>query len=220
MPAVAKVLSPRSSFGSTFWSILVHGTILGAITLAVTLEPATPPAPKEEFLDLGYQTFDQPPEPVQKEQKIARAPSTEVAVKQKVAPDLNSQELQDDKSTIAGTQGAAQPTAAGAEGTGTAASTPYYKIKPKYPRAALLAGIEGWVLMQIDITEIGEVENIRVIDGEQRNTFQSEARRAVSQWKYRPFLDASGKSYRKVDHQVRVDFKLSESDSASSSASL
>ena len=44
------------------------------------------------------------------------------------------------------------------------------------------------VLLTIDINEQGEVENIRVVDGEQRETFQGEARHAVSQWKYKPTL--------------------------------
>jgi protein TonB len=64
--------------------------------------------------------------------------------------------------------------------------------------------------MKIDINEKGEVENVRVVDGDKRNLFQDEARRAVEKWKYRPFLGADSKPLRKADHQVRVDFKLSE----------
>jgi hypothetical protein len=35
----------------------------------------------------------------------------------------------------------------------------------------------------------------------------------VQQWKYRPFVDESGRPTRKVAHQVRLDFKLEEADS-------
>jgi len=121
------------------------------------------------------------------------------------------QELHDDSSTVAGTQAAVKPVAApSSEGTGDAVDTPYYKIKPKYPRAALAAGVEGFILLKIDINEQGEVENVRVVGGEQRNMFQDEARRAVEKWKYKPFVDANGKVVKKLDHQVRVDFKLQD----------
>ena len=55
----------------------------------------------------------------------------------------------------------------------------YYKIKPKYPKAALVAGEEGWVMLKVDVTESGEVENVRMVDGNKRNLSQEEARRAV-----------------------------------------
>ncbi|WP_371917836.1 TonB family protein, partial [Pseudomonas sp. FW305-20] len=82
---------------------------------------------------------------------------------------------------MAGAQKAsAQPVAStGATGAGSAVATPYYKIKPKYPRAALASGVEGWVTMKIDINEKGEVENVRVTGGEQRSMFEVEARRSV-----------------------------------------
>ena len=108
----------------------------------------------------------------------------------------------------------------GSNSNGTSATTPYYKIKPKYPKAALVSGTEGWVLLEIDILENGDVDNIRVVGGEQRNLFQSEAKRAVAQWKYRPFMNESGQAYKKVDHQVRVDFKLEEAAAEGDKAKL
>ena len=124
--------------------------------------------------------------------------------------------MQDESSDVVGTQKAA-PAAPVATGTTVGApqsDVPYYKIKPKYPKAALVSGTEGWVMMQVDVTETGEVENIKVVDGEQRNMFQSEAKRAVSQWKYRPFTANDGKPVKKTGHLVRVDFKLSDAKSA------
>lgn len=196
------VFSPKATGGMMVWSLAVHGLVAGSVVAYMNWTP--PPAPvEEEYVDLAYETFDEPP-----------APAPPPPPPDKAAP----HELQDEKSEVVGTEKKKEEK----NDTGDAqkqvqqAYTPYYKIKPKYPRAALMSGVEGWVLMEIDVTETGEVENIRVLDGEQRNMFQSEARRAVAQWKYRPFVDKDGKPIRKVDHQVRVDFKLEEaSDSAS-----
>ena len=76
-----------------------------------------------------------------------------------------------------------------------------------------MSGEEGWVLFSVDVTETGAVENLRLVDGEKKDVFQLEARRAVSKWKYRPFLDNSGQPVRKRDHLVKVEFKLEESGS-------
>jgi TonB family protein len=74
----------------------------------------------------------------------------------------------------------------------------------------LVAGIEGWVALMIDVAEDGGVQNVRVTGGEQKSMFQDEARRSVEKWKYKPFLDSSGRPVKKANHEVRVDFKLSE----------
>jgi protein TonB len=139
-------------------------------------------------------------------------------VEPKVKTDASARELQDEKSDVTGTSQASvvKPMQVGSEGQGDANATPFYKIKPKYPRPALIAGSEGWILMKIDVNEKGEVENVRIVGGEKRNLFQDEARRAVEQWKYRPFLDANGHAIRKADHQVRVDFKLNDTLAANS----
>lgn len=191
---ILQQLSPKSSFGSLLTSVLIHlsvaGTVVGILHIGRTVE-----APPENYVDLGYEELDAPPIP----EKI-------------VKPVLDTpHELQDAKSEVVGTQKEAPPAPAeGEKSAGTTTTTPFYKIKPKYPREALVSGTEGWVLLEIDITEAGEVENVRVIDGEQKNLFQAEARRAVSQWKYRPFTDATGNPVKKIDHQVRVDFLLKD----------
>jgi len=214
MESMKKFFSPRTTHGPVVLSILLHvlisGTILGALNLDVfgKSEPVA-----EDYIDLGYEMFDQPPAPAEEVRSVKRSEPTAQPVQDK-APDNTPKELQDEKSDVAGTQKAAKEEASpGSTNTGTAATTPYYRIKPKYPRAALISGTEGWVMMEIDINEQGEVENVRVVDGEQRNMFQNEAKRAVALWKYRPFVDASGKPLRKQDYQVRVDFKLNETES-------
>lgn len=207
-----KMLSPKTLRGAMIWSAALHLVVSGGVIVSryVSQEAKEPEA---NYVDLGYEVFDAPPVPVEEEQKVRKSlaevtPESEPESKEPVA-----RELQDASSDIQGTQKEQKVSAAGSSGDGTAASTPYYKIKPKYPRAALISGEEGWVLMSVDITENGEVENVRVIDGERKDVFQSEARRAVTKWKYRPFVDASGKPFKKRDHQVRVEFKMEDAES-------
>lgn len=200
MAAVMNFVSPKSAVGSMLYSLGVHGLLIATVMAALNIN-FSPSLPVEEYVDMSYETFDAPPE--------------------KALPKIietRSEELQDEKSEVAGTQEKKEETSH----TGTQVqntpqpTTPYYKIKPKYPKAALISGTEGWVMLEIDVNEKGEVENVRVVDGEQKNMFQTEARRAVEQWKYRPFMDREGKPMRKADHQVRVDFKLTDEDETGS----
>lgn len=209
-----KNLSPRSLPGA----VLVAGAIHGVLYLAVVLVLGTGflDSSNEAMIDaeVGYEILDAPPVPTEKVAKVVhqKIPEPE-APKERADP--TARELQDEKSDVTGTSQAsvARPSQVGSEGQGDANATPFYKIKPKYPRPALVAGDEGWIMLKIDVNERGEVENVRVVAGEKRNLFQDEARRAVEQWKYRPFLDRDGKPIRKADHQVRVDFKIAENNS-------
>ncbi len=203
------ILSPSSPPGSFLTSLALHG-LMAASVVALMNTGLFQEEEAPVYMDLGYEVLDEPPAQVKEAKPIARAKAPEAPVKTQ-APVAATQELQDEQSDIKGTQAAAKPAeSTGAQGNGSAEAVPYYKIKPKYPQAALVSGEEGWVLMKIDVTETGEVENIRVVDGEKRNLFQDEARRAVAKWKYRPFTDPSGNPVRKADHPVRVDFKLQD----------
>ncbi len=200
MKSILNFFSPRSPSGMMLWSLCVHVAVAGAVVAWMNYKPAAEPV-EEEYVDLEYETIEEPPAP---------APPPPV---DKMAP----HELQDEKSDVVGTQEKKEEkNDTGNAQAANATNTPYYKIKPKYPRAALISGVEGWVLLEIDVTEAGLVENVRVLDGEQKNMFASEARRAVSLYKYRPFVDKDGNPVRKDGHQVRVEFKLEEaSDNAS-----
>ncbi len=191
------ILSPKTSSGSFVYSLLAHGLIMAGVAVGFNLGNSAP-APVENYVDLGYEELEAPP--------MQAPPKPPVEEKM--------EELQDKTSEVAGVQKEVKS----APGDGIAekqtnSDVPYYKIKPKYPKAALLAGKEGWVMLQVDINEKGEVENVRVIDGENRSEFQGEARRAVSLYKYRPFVDANGNPVRKADHLVRVEFNLVDAGS-------
>lgn len=213
MEKALKWSNPRTAPGSFLLAVGTHALLLGS-ALALSQLHFQPQVKKIVTTDeMIYETFSAPPAPSAVPKAVARMPETKPEQVQ-TKTDSRPKELQDSASTVSGTQAAAKAAAnPGAEGAGDAATTPYYKIKPKYPRAALVSGVEGWILLKVDINEQGEVENVRVIGGEQRNMFQDEARRAVEKWKYKPFLGANGAPVKKIDHQVRVDFKLTDAAS-------
>lgn len=187
-------LSPKSSSGSLLASVLIHLFVAGSIVGVMKISSHEAP-PEETYIDLGYEELEAPPEPKPVVKQVADTPH----------------ELQDVKSEVVGTQKEAPPAPKeGEKAAGTNSDIPYYKIKPKYPREALVSQVEGWVLFQVDVTESGEVENVRVIDGENKNMFQTEARRAVEKFKYRPFTDSAGTPVKKIDHQVRIEFHLAD----------
>jgi protein TonB len=191
----------------------VHLAIYGGLIAFFALSPAHQQAGvvPDQVVEVAFDTLAAPPEAPQ---PVVHAPvEAPPEDEEEEAPKDNApHEMQDTESSVAGTQSAEKAPVAeqSAPAAPPAPSAPYYKIKPKYPRAALNEGIEGWIDLKIDITETGEVENVRVVGGEQRNLFQDEARRAVAKWKYQPILDGSGKAVRKTDHEVRVDFKLKD----------
>lgn len=209
---------PKQAFAALTYSLVTHGLVVASAFAWLNIKDQSPL--RQETLDLGY-VFEEPPPVLQKPKPVPKL--VPQLVQSPPLPKVNPlpppklpdiKELQDSKSEIAGTQKANPPknpsllpVATHSTLTNTD-SVPFYKIKPKYPRAALVSGIQGWVLMKIDITESGEVENIRVVDGEQRSMFQDEAKRAVEKWKYRPFFNDGGQVIRKVDHLVKVNFSL------------
>lgn len=166
---------------------------------------------EENYVDLGYQQFDEVPQLIQPEQKIVKE---EPIVKEKIdEPVARSQEMQDQSSQVSGTQKEvekkSQPVAQVKSGQATT-FVPYYKIKPKYPAEALEGNIEGFVLLAVDILEDGSVENIKVTGGEQVSYFEIAATRAVAKWKYQIFVDENGKAIKKTNYLVRVDFKIKD----------
>ena len=59
-------------------------------------------------------------------------------------------------------------------------------ISPKYPKAALIARVEGVVVLEATVTVNGTVEDIRAISGPP--ILVNAAKDAVKQWRYEPTL--------------------------------
>lgn len=189
-------------------SILAHFVVVIVLkNVNFNKEIVLPPA-IENYVDLGYQQFDEVPQvvdtPVEKVKDIVDT------VPDKADPTPTAHEMQDQGSDVAGLQKEVTTVAKRAPAQGEFTTVPYYKVKPKYPKEALLSGIEGHVLLELDIEADGSVDNIKVTGGEKLNTFESEARRAVAKYKYKPFLDDAGHPIKKEKHIVRVDFKIED----------
>lgn len=86
-------------------------------------------------------------------------------------------------------------------------STPIVRIEPQYPREAALKGDEGWVIAEFDITEVGSVTNIKIIEGKPPRVFDKATRQALLKWKYRPKIE-NGKGVLQQGIQVKLEFKL------------
>jgi len=114
----------------------------------------------------------------------------------------------DTQALIAGLQPAA-PTPPAIEpvtGEPDADLVPLVRIPPRYPTRAALDGVEGWVKMELTITETGTVEGAKVVDAKPRRVFDRAALRAVSRWRFRPRV-VDGKPVAQRAIQV-VEFRL------------
>ena len=63
------------------------------------------------------------------------------------------------------------------------------RVLPRYPSRALSRGIEGWVLLEFGIDELGLAVNPVVIESEPPGIFDRAATSAVKRWKYRPMIE-------------------------------
>ena len=92
-------------------------------------------------------------------------------------------------------------------GSGDAGVMPLVRIEPQYPRKAAMNGTEGWVKLKFDITPVGTVTNVAVIESKPRRIFDRAARRALLKWKYKPRME-EGKPVAQKGLLVQLDFKL------------
>jgi len=81
-------------------------------------------------------------------------------------------------------------------------------VPPKYPRDALLRGLEGTVAVAFTVMPDGEPEDVSVVAASPRNTFDRAAMNAVRQWQFDPVV-VDGQP---VAHamQVEIEFVLNE----------
>lgn len=102
-------------------------------------------------------------------------------------------------------------TAAGLSGPGALArdgdATPIFRQEPKFPTKAARDGIEGWVQLKFDINELGNVENVTVINAQPKRVFDREAKKALRKWRYNPKV-VDGKALKQIGLTVQLDFSL------------
>jgi protein TonB len=61
-------------------------------------------------------------------------------------------------------------------------------VQPRYPPLAERDGVEGWVDLEFTVAADGSVKDIKVTGAQPAGVFEDVALRAVTQWKYRPFV--------------------------------
>lgn len=99
----------------------------------------------------------------------------------------------------------AVPQTQGATGP-TLTLVPLATPAPEYPRDAMMAGTQGYVVVEFTINLEGGTQDIAVVDASPQRTFDQAARRAVSRWKFQPLLENGQPVEKRV--QRRIDFKL------------
>lgn len=193
-------------------SIGVH--LLAAVALKFgNLSEPTAVVSEDTYVDFAMQEFEEPPTIVPDVRQVEVKPDVQETTPAEPTPSV-AHEMQDQGSDVAGVQKEApvEPPKTTVVNTANVTDVPYYKVKPRYPKEALAQGLEGHVLLEIDILQDGSVENLKVVSGDKLNIFETEARRAVSKYKYKPFMDEAGNAIVKHNHLVKVDFKLIENN--------
>jgi protein TonB len=59
------------------------------------------------------------------------------------------------------------------------------KVSPTYPIAAARKGLEGWVIVRFDVSALGLVENISIVESSS-TLFNKAAKNAVARFRYQP----------------------------------
>jgi len=83
------------------------------------------------------------------------------------------------------------------------------QVEPKYPRDALLKGIEGKVKLAYDISAEGKAVNIRVLESTPKNVFDRVAVDSLKKSKYQTET-RNGKPVSSLGHQVTLEFQMEE----------
>jgi len=83
---------------------------------------------------------------------------------------------------------------------------PIVRIEPRYPREALLRGLEGWVQVEFTIDEDGRVSDAVVVAAEPKRIFDRSAVQAILRWKFKPRI-VDGRPVDRRASQI-IEFKL------------
>ena len=82
-------------------------------------------------------------------------------------------------------------------------------VDPIYPAQAKVRGVQGYVVLEYRVSEIGEVLDPVVVESEPPGVFDASALAAVRSWRYRPAV-RDGEDVVVPAMSSRLDFKLDD----------
>lgn len=85
---------------------------------------------------------------------------------------------------------------------------PLARVNPIYPRRAKMMKLEGFVLLEFTITQVGGVRDIEVLKSQPPNIFERSASRALRKWKFKPKIE--NKMAVEQRASVQINFKLDD----------
>jgi len=144
-------------------------------------KPKKPPAPPKE-----------PPKPDMPKPSVDSNPAN--------ALDIGALNVSTDLSVDAGLSG----------GASDGEYLPIVKVAPQYPRRAAQRGIEGYVVVEFDVTTLGTVANTRVIEADPPSIFNRSAINAANKFKYKPkMVDGKPVEVKGVRNIIRFELDKS-----------
>ncbi len=73
-------------------------------------------------------------------------------------------------------------------GFGDSDVIPLVQVEPRYPPQAISRKIEGYVVVRLQISKLGSVESVEVIDANPKGVFEREAIKAAWRYRFKPKL--------------------------------
>lgn len=95
--------------------------------------------------------------------------------------------------------------------TGDGEYLPIIKVAPMYPRSAAQRGIQGFVVLEFTVTELGTVQDPQVISAEPEGVFNRAAIDAALKFKYKPkIVDGKAVAVPGVRNIIRFELQNEE----------
>ena len=80
-------------------------------------------------------------------------------------------------------------------------------VPPSYPRRAQERGIQGYAVVQFNITTEGKIKDIEVIESEPQGIFDRSAIKATNQYQYDPCIE-DGQPVEIKNKKLKFNFQL------------
>ncbi|MFT4713668.1 MAG: protein TonB [Candidatus Azotimanducaceae bacterium] len=86
---------------------------------------------------------------------------------------------------------------------------PLVSVQPNYPRRAAERGVEGYTIVEFDVSAQGMVKNPRIIEHHPNSVFDAESIKAIQKFKFKPEI-VNGKAIPRNDIMKRFKFELEQ----------